>query len=163
MRYKLTGLSLPWLGMAWERVPGDKEVAQLTITELENRRILFGNRHSGDEGYCVSSANEIRHFLTQQISAVKPGKDLANSLRAMRAACRKFVDAAGPGAENFHPGWPENSLFVVSLGDLRTLMGVQIARIATQFDLPLEEELASIVPPADEDDLDWVPGFDGSP
>jgi len=147
------------LALAWNAVgtcswrQGSKEVAQKTITELENRRVLFGERHSGDEQYCVDSANEIRHFLTGQISVAKPGRDLADSLRAMRAACRKFVDAAGPDAQNFHPGWPENSRFVVSLGDLRTLMGVQIARIATQYGLAVEEELASIVPPTDEDDL----------
>ena len=163
MGYRVTGVSLPWIGMQWERASGDKEVAQQTIIELENRRVLFGDRHSGDEMYCVNSANEIRHFLTGQISAAKPGKDLANSLRAMRAACRKFVDAAGPNADNFHPGWPENSRFVVSLGELRTLIGVQVARIAAQFDLPIEEELKTIVPPTDEDDLGWVPGFEGSP
>jgi len=48
MRYRLTGLSLPWLGAQWERVPGDKEVAKQTITFLENRRVLFGERHYED-------------------------------------------------------------------------------------------------------------------
>jgi hypothetical protein len=146
------GLPTLWVTWAAYRGRGDKEIAREIITQLEYRRVLFGERHSGDEQFCVASANEIREILTTQISAAKPGKDLEDSLRNMRAACLKFVDAAGPNAENFHPGWPQNSHFVISLGDLRTLMGVQIARIVTQFDLPVEKELASILPPTDEED-----------
>jgi hypothetical protein len=157
-RYRLTGLSLPWLGAQWERVPGDKEVAEETITFLENRRVLFGHRHFEDEHYCVASANEIRHFLTKQISAAH-GRDLADSLRAMRAAARKFVDAAGPAARNFAGGFHANKAFGLALGDFRTLMGVQIASIAKHFDLEIEEDLARILPPPDEDDPNWLPGF----
>lgn len=158
MRYRLTGVSLPWFGAQWERVPGDREVAEQTITFLENRRVLFGERHVEDHYYCLSSVNDIRHFLTAQINAAR-SEDLRASLRAMRAACRKFVDAAGPNARNFEPGWPSSNAFGLALGDLRTLMGVQIARIATQYDLDIEDDLATILPPHDEDDPSWIPGF----
>jgi hypothetical protein len=159
MRYRLTGLSLPWLGAQWERVPGDKEVAQQIITFLENRRVLFGERHLEDEMHCVRSANEIRHFLTPQISAARSA-ELVESLRAMRAAARRFADAAGPDARNFRDSWGPANAFGLALGDLRTLMGVQIARIVTQYDLEIEDDLAAILPPRDEDDHGWIPGFE---
>ena len=159
MRYRLTGLSLPWLGAQWERVPGDKEVAEHMITFLENRRLLFGERHLEDEMHCVRSANEIRHFLTGQISTARTS-DLVESLRAMRAACRKFVDTAGPNVRNFRGEWQGSNRFALALGDLRTLMGVQIARLAKQYDLAVEDDLAGILPPPDEEDLAWMPGFD---
>ena len=158
MRYRLTGVSLPWFGAQWERIPGDREVAEQIITFLENRRVLFGERHVEDHDYCLSSVNDIRHFLTAQINAAR-SEDLRASLRAMRAAGRKFVDAAGPDARNFEPGWPSSNAFSLALGDLRTLMGVQIARIATQYDLDIEDDLATILPPHDEDDPSWIPGF----
>jgi hypothetical protein len=141
-------------------VPGDKEAAEITITFLENRRLLFGDRHAEDEMHCVQSANEIRHFLTAQIGAAH-SKDLVESFRAMRAACRRFVEAGGPYARNFHvrPGWPDN-IFGLALADLRTLVGVQIARIAKQYDLSVEADLAAILPPPDEENLSWIPGFD---
>jgi hypothetical protein len=158
MRYRLTGVSLPWFGAQWERVPGDREVAEQIITFLENRRVLFGERHVEDHHYCLSSVNEIRHFLTAQIIAAR-SEDLRASLRAMRAAGRKFSDAAGPDARNFEPGWPSSNAFGLALGDLRTLMGIQIARIATQYDLDIEDDLATILPPEDKDDPSWIPGF----
>jgi hypothetical protein len=159
MRYKLTGLSLPWLGAQWERVPGDKEIAERTIVFLENRRVLFGERHFEDEMHCVQSANEIRHFLTAEINAAR-SQDLVQSLRAMRAAARRFVDAAGPDARNFRGGWASHNTFGLALGDFRTLMGVQTARIIKQYDLAIEEDLATILPPPDEEDLSWIPGFE---
>jgi hypothetical protein len=58
-----------WFGAQWERVPGDREVAEQTITILENRRVLFGERQLEDHRYCLSSVNEIRHVLTAQINA----------------------------------------------------------------------------------------------
>lgn len=155
----MTGISLPWFGAQWERVPGDKEVAEQTITELENRRVLFGERHLEDEMTCVRSANEIRHYLTRQIGAAR-SDDLVVSLRAMRAAARKFVDAAGPNAQNFGHSGAFESAFGLAFGDFRTLMGVQIARIAIQYDLAVEDDLAVILPPRDEEDLSWIPGFD---
>jgi hypothetical protein len=158
MRYRLTGVSLPWFGAQWERIPGDREVAEQTITLLEDRRVLFSERHVVDHHYCLTSVNDIRHFLTAQISAAHT-EDLQASLRAMRAACKKFADAAGPNAQNFKPGWPSSNALGLALGDLRTLMGVQIARIATQYDLSIEEDLAAILPPHDEEDLGWIPGF----
>jgi hypothetical protein len=130
-----------------------------TITFLENRRVLFGERHVEDELHCVNSANEIRHFLTGQITAAR-SQELASSLRAMRAAARRFADAAGPNAQNFRPGWAPQNAFGLALGDFRTLVGVQIAQMAKQYDLTIEDDLASIIPPPDEDDLSWIPGFD---
>jgi hypothetical protein len=82
------------------------------------------------------------------------------SLQAMRAAARQFVDAAGPNARNFRHGWAPDNTFGLMLGDFRTLMGVQIARIATQYDLAIEDDLAAILPPSDEDDPEWIPGFE---
>jgi hypothetical protein len=159
VRRRLTGLTLPWLGASWETIPGDKEVAKETIVFLENKRLLFGERHKEDQMECVRSANEIRHFLTPRISKAH-GKDLVESLRAMRAAARKFVDAAGPNADNFRPGWQPDNAFGLALGDLRTLMGVQIARMATQFNLAVEEDLMRILPPVDQDDPSFIRGFE---
>jgi hypothetical protein len=158
MRRRLTGLTLPWLGASWENVPGDKEIAKETIVFLENRRVLFGKRHDEDGPYCLHSANEIRHFLTPKIAAAR-SEDLSDSLRAMRAAARQFADEAGPGARNFAGGWHPGNMFWLALGDFRTLMGVQIARIASRYGLEVEEDLMQILPPEDQDDPSFVPGF----
>lgn len=159
MRRRLNGLQLPWLGASWETIPGDKEIAKGTIVFLENKRVLFGERHNEDGRHCLMSANEIRHFLTTQISAAH-GEELADSLRAMRAAARRFADAAGPEARNFDGDWHPGNMFWLALGDFRALMGVQIARIASRYRLEVEEELMQILPPEDKDDPSFIPGFE---
>jgi hypothetical protein len=131
------------------------------ITFLEDRRLLFGIRHSEDELHCVHSAIEIRKFLTDELASAKPGRSLAASLRAMRSAMRAFVDAAGPNARDlrYHDG-TQTDRFSLALGQLRALVGFQLAVIAGQYGLEVEPDLAQILPPEDaDDDLRFVPGF----
>ena len=42
--------------------------------------------------HCAQSVIEMRHFLTTELQALDADKELAQSLRAMRAAGRKFLD-----------------------------------------------------------------------
>src|ERR1035441_6051894 len=86
MTYRPTGIGAFGFSVNWEKVPGDEEVASRAIIFLEDRRLLFGKRHSGDERECLHSAIMSRSFLTDELSKAKAGKSLAESLRAMRAA-----------------------------------------------------------------------------
>lgn len=161
MRKRLTGVSGPWGGLQWETVDGDKEVARRVVNFLEDHRLLFGSRHIEDGSQCAASAFEIRRLLTDEINAAKSGKTVEQALKAMRAACRKFVDAGGPEGENFYhrPMAYSADAFGLALGDLRTAVGVQLALIATKFDLAIGDELAQILPPED-DDASWIPGLE---
>lgn len=157
----MTGVSGPWGGLQWETVEGDKDVARRVINFLEDRRLLFGDRHVEDQHHCVASALEIRKYLTNEINAARPGKTLEQILKAMRASFRKFVDAAGPNASNFfnHVSPYHADPFSLALGDMRSSAGMYVAVIAVEFDIEVDDELASILPP-DDDDPSWVPGFE---
>jgi len=160
MPYRLTGAGGFGFSVNWEKVPGDKRVAEQVIGYLEDRRVLFRKRSGEDGMYCVMSANDVRHFLTGQLAEAKPGKSLATSIRAMRAAFREFVDAAGLDAENFRSnrsGMPTNE-FSLALGELRSRVGLQVALIADRYEIDVEEELAEILPPP-LDDPSFLPGF----
>ena len=153
MGYRINGVGAFGYSVNWERVEGDKDVARAVIGFLEDRRLLFGDRHVEDEGHCVTSALEIRKFLTEQLANAKPGKSLDASPRAMRSACRKFIDAAGPQGRNFqrrHWGY-ETDPFGLALGDLRTAIGMQVALVADQYDISVEDDLLRILPPEDKD------------
>ena len=156
MRYRVNGFGAFGIGLNWEKVPGDEEVARAVISFLEDRRLLFGDRHMEDELHCVQSANEIRHFVTSRITEAKPGRSLEASLREIRRACRQFVERAGPNACNFrdrHFGhWTD--AFSLALGELRATVGLHAALIASQYDLPVEPELASILPWEEDDSLE---------
>jgi hypothetical protein len=165
MGVKVSGGSFTILGvgLSWERTPSDEAVARTVVVFLEDRRLLFGERHVEDEAHCVASALECRSFLTRQISAATPGKPLQATLKAMRAAFRQFVERGGPHGRNFEHrrSTYEIDPFSLALGDLRTQVGEQLSRIAWRYDIEIDDELARILPPQDDgSDPTWMVGFD---
>jgi hypothetical protein len=157
-------VSLLGFGLNWERTAGDERIARAVLTFLEDRRLLFGDRHVEDEAHCVVSALECRRFLTDQITEASPGAPLEVTLKAMRAAFRQFVEGAGPDGVHFQGGRSMHAAdpFSLALGDLRSRVGDGIAKIAWRYDLEVDYELARILPPADDDGADssWLIGFD---
>jgi hypothetical protein len=72
MPKRLTGFGVSGpLGLGfsvqWDYAEGDEEVARRVIIFLEDRRLLFGERHLEDEMHCLQSAIEIRYFLTTEL------------------------------------------------------------------------------------------------
>jgi hypothetical protein len=114
-----------------------------------------------DKFYCVQSALQIRAVLIQEINSATAGRTLELSLKAMRAACRRFVEAAGPNASNFYqqPELLSQHQFGIALGDLRTSIGFYVAAMAGRFGIDVDDDLARILPAAD-DDPSWIPGFE---
>jgi len=166
MPYVPTGAGAFGFSLNWEKVPGDKDVARRVITYLEDRRLLFGERHTNDQMHCVDSAIGIRNFLTHEIANARPGKSLEASLRAIRAACRNFVEAAGPNARNFrYEDGPRTDRFSLALGELHTLVGLHLAVIADQYGLEVEEDLRQILPPdvSVDNDPSIIPGWEDPP
>jgi hypothetical protein len=106
--------------------------------------------------HCVTSVCEIRHFLTGEISRLGEDSDLNRSLRAMRAACRKFIDVIGLDGDivrfGSHPGHWASWEFNGALGELRGIVGLHVARIATEYGLDVEDDLAQILPGPDDSD-----------
>jgi hypothetical protein len=99
----------------------------------------------------------IRQFLTNEIGSLEPGSELAATLRAMRAACRKFLNSVGDekgdvirfGGQRGHwASWVFNG----AVGELRGTFGVHVARLAAQYGLDVEDQLAAIIPARDIDD-----------
>ncbi len=161
---KVTGFSTPVAGVSWELTKSEKEVAQHIVTFLEDRRLLFGERHMEDELLCYRSAGAIRAYLTEQMQGLKDASPLRHSLGMMRAACRQFMDRGEPGGRGFerHFAYGPDG-FGYALGDLRTAIGLQLAAILSQFPMEVEEGLLRILPPRDEEEdadiSDWIPGF----
>jgi len=113
---------------------------------------------TGDSAGCTSKAIA---WVRSTIRAGVPCQDelgkldgscseLAASLRAMRAACRKFLERVGTdGRDGIHHanGWAVHSwTFGSALGELRGTFGIHVAKIAAAFKLDVEDRLASILP-----------------
>jgi hypothetical protein len=148
----LTGISCPVFGVSWN--PGEAKVgyARRVLTFLEDRRVLYAPWDVEVPDHCVESILEIRKFLTVQLGQLDDhDDDVAPHLRAMRAACRQFLDTAGFGIGSpwMHgpPGWRFND----ALGELRAVFGIHVAQLSTKFGIDIEDDLATILPPEADD------------
>jgi hypothetical protein len=152
---RVTGLSVPIFGVQWNPPEAESAVARRVIAFLEDRRVLFVPSEMEVPDHCVESVLRIREFLTAELGKLDAEKELALSLRAMRAACRKFlaaVDADDRRAIKFgaHQGHYANWIFNGAVGELRGVFGIHIARLAASHGLDVEDDLASILPASPE-------------
>lgn len=150
---RVTGLSTPIFGAQWNPPESQRAIARRVIAFLEDRRVLFVPSEMEVPQHCVESILRIREFLTQELGALEPDKPIAQALRAMRAACRKFLTTVEAddrriiqfGAErNHYASW----IFNGALGELRGVFGIHIASLAASHGLDVEGDLASILPAA---------------
>ena len=164
MKYKeilgrLTGISVPVFGVSWNSPEPEIAVARKVIAYLEDRRVLYNPFQLEVLDFCIDSIIKIREFLTDQIGNLDSKSELSEQLRAIRSASRQFLNVCGPpGAKNRRPirpflrgpHGPDEAQFFLALGELRAAIGLHIASIAVMHGLPVEGELAGILP-AQED------------
>ena len=160
MRFKenisrMTGLSCPIFGVSWNPTEPDIAVARRVIRYLEDRRVLYNPSQMEVPEWCVRSVVEIREFLTCELQQGDGSSELFDSLRAMRLACRKFMDSVGNNndiiSHGSHLGHWASWEFNSAVGELRGVFGVHVARLATSFGLDVEDDLASILPASDNE------------
>lgn len=109
--------------------------------------------------HCVHSVIEIRQHLSHELGPLEHEDELAKSLRAMRAACRKFLNTVQDGERgrdiirygHHHDHWASWK-FNGALGEMRGVFGIHIAMLATEYGLDVEDELASILPGAEDNE-----------
>jgi hypothetical protein len=88
---RLTGFSTPIFGVQWTPPESQRAAARRVVVFLEDRRVLFVPSEMESPEHCVQSILRIREFLTHELSGIDSDQPLAQSLRAMRAACRKCL------------------------------------------------------------------------
>jgi hypothetical protein len=153
---RLTGISTPVFGISWNPPEPESVIARRIITFLEDRRVLYAPSKMETPAHCVESVIQIRGFLTAELAQLDSGTELARTMRAMRAACRKFlntVDGRDGRIIRFGDqyGHWASWVFNGALGEMRGVFGIHIAKLAAQYGLDVEDELASILPGKDED------------
>lgn len=151
---RITGFSVPIFGIQWNPPEADQATARRVIAFLEDRRILYVPSEMEVPSHGVQSVLRIREFLTDELGKLTGDSQLAQSLRAMRAACRKFLDTVGPEDgpivshafdRGHYAGWEFNQ----ALGEMRGVFGIYIAILAATHGLDIEPGLSSIVPGVD--------------
>lgn len=152
---RLTGISCPVFGISWNPPESDITIAKRVVAILEDRRVLYSPSELEVPDHCVRSIIEIRKFLTSEIGKADVSESISENLRAMRAACRKFLDRIQadekivPNAN--YPGHYATWEFMDALGQLRGTFGVHLAQLAVKYGVDVEDDLARILPNSDSE------------
>lgn len=149
---RLTGFSTPVFGLSWDAPESERTVARRVVAFLEDRRVLYNPHQIEVDDQVARSVLEIRQFLTSELGSLEPDSQLGGHLRAIRAACRKYLDDTGPGAHRLDlPPWggPFEFGFFLQLGEFRAVVGEHVAAIAVMYGLDIEGDLASTLPSVD--------------
>jgi hypothetical protein len=135
---RLNGVQIPIFGVQWVPTEPERKVVRDVLTFFEDRRVLY-NPCAWELAQEVNdSVLRIREVLTEAIQRLGEDSHAAPAMRAMRAACREYLDSSR------HQYSHDLS---IGLGRLRALFGLQIAFLAIQYGIDLEDDLASIIPP----------------
>ncbi|WP_392754714.1 DUF6650 family protein [Streptomyces sp. LN590] len=138
-----------------------RAVAARVIVYLEDRRVLTmphtSTRPVAQARQCVTSVLQIRQTLTRILMEPDTGDELAVNLKAMRAACRRFLDTVGGGKHSRVRADAHSGTFGAALGELRAVFGIQLGVIAARYKLVLPGDLAAILPDTNAEGVDHFP------
>lgn len=145
----VTGFSTPFFGVSWHPPASDREVVRGLLTFFEDRRALYNPYNIETPTWVTKSVLEIRKELTDTLQKLGDNKDISPHLRAMRAACRRFLDETQKQGGR-RPWFNATDLFT-ALGEMRAIFGVHIAQLCVKYGIDVEQDLATILPPEDTD------------
>ena len=154
---RLTGFSTPLVGLSWQPPETEEQVARRVIADLEDRRVLYDPSELEVPAHCVISVLDIRRFVTAEIGSLDSQSPLAANLRAIRAACRKFLAVVDEADWQYaRPGrWGYQSwVFATALGELRGVVGIHVALIASRHGVHVEDDLPRIPPTEGDEGVD---------
>jgi len=160
----ITGFSTPVFGLSWNPPEPEREKIRQLIVFLEDRRALYNPYNMETVRWVDESALKIREELTNILQLLAEESKATPSLRAMRAASRKYLDKVELakklhsyrgnieklGIENLEEVYRDLD-FDSSLGELRTIFGIHIAKLCAMYGIDLEGNLISILPPVEEE------------
>lgn len=89
---RLTGILIPTGGISWKPPVDERDKARRLLLYLAGQRALHYPYDREIGHFIVQSILDIRERLTRDIEALSTDSLLREILRAMQAACRKFLD-----------------------------------------------------------------------
>lgn len=97
---RLRGIRSPVLGISWNPVEIDRNIARKIVIFLELRRVLYSAYEYASVCPCIKSVTKIKYYLTDILQQIDEKSKLNSYIRAMRNACNKFLTKC-PDSKNF--------------------------------------------------------------
>jgi hypothetical protein len=152
---RLNGVTIGTVGASWTPPIDQRERVRAFMTFLEDRRVLYNPQWLEVERQVTDSVGQIREACSAALSDLPEDSHAAGPVRAIRAACRRFLD------EGMRPDFPhmgrrmpmhghdDGPGFFTALGEFRATVGLHVAILAVEYGLDVEGGLKTILPEAD--------------
>ena len=153
-----TGIPGARNGTTWNPPPLEIDEARRLLLYLENRQVLYNDIILETGNQVMSSVQGMREHLDHKLQEreIDPNSKLATIAGDMQEACRTFVNAARKHRWSSPAFYGQklrsDAQWVAALETFRARLGRCVARLAVEYHLNVERELASILPlegPAD--------------
>jgi hypothetical protein len=142
---RLTGIKTPVGGIDWQPSVEEQNRARQVLTYLAKRQVLWDPYDMAIGSFVTQSIVDLRGRLRSEIENLRTNSVLQEGLHVMHAACRRFLEENQSPRSGYGP--PYEAQLHSTLGELRALFGIHIARIACAYDLEVDAHLAGILPP----------------
>ena len=111
---RITGVPTPIGGIQWEPPEDERKITRAFVTFLEDRRVLFNPFHLEIEHQVIDSLIKIRETATGTLRELPEGSKAVGPIKAIRAACRRFLDEPHVDFHHlqrrWHRGYPGEGL-----------------------------------------------------
>lgn len=127
-KFRVTGFSTPFGGLNFEFEAGESELVRKLLVYLEDRAVL-SPRPPNDRERLLSSVQKMSTAVTETLQALPPGSPAVGPLEAIRESARLGHDEPSP---------------LLRVGEVRGVIGGQLAELAARYELVLPPTLASL-------------------
>ena len=92
MKYRITGVSVPFGGVSWEKCVSEKDRIEYLFLYLESKRILTNHISMELPSQCIDSVLEIKNVLVQVTQDISFSEASIDSIRHMIFSCNQYLD-----------------------------------------------------------------------
>ena len=143
---RLIGIETPIGGIDWKPPLEDQQKARQILADLAQQQILWDTCDIAIGSFVTQAILDFRDKLHNELQGLSYHSTLLEGLHAMLAACKKFLEINQSPRSGY--GSPYEAQLHSTLGELRALIGIHIARLACAYDLEVATDLEGILPPS---------------
>ena len=125
------------------------DLSKQLIDFFEDKRIIYELYEREVPKHGMLSVLDLRTELVRIKKQLGQTSSLANRVELMQIACKKFLSELSLidlDELKFDPQNPEWIKFVLTLSELRKIIGIHIAELSDKYKIILSEDLKSIIP-----------------
>lgn len=133
---KITGISTPFVGLSWEVVQSEKEIARDLNVYLTNKRVLHKNHGRLHKEHTCLSLIDLRKYLNKTLLKLDESSVFFEIVKGLQYLCVEYQNYLEESELDVL-----NTEFIFASSMFRKEFLIMISSIFSRFDIEIAEEL----------------------